>query len=419
MFSQSFVCFLGARVAFSLAASVLSVAIGWHLYQATGDPFDLALVGLMQILPIMLLFIITGWVVDHFPRKWVLLACASLQLLVFLGLAVSLTGGEVDRVVIFGLLFLNGCARAFFGPALQAVLPNIVHREHLSRAVALTSTVWNGAMTAGPFVGGLLLAQLDFASYWVLVGLAVVSLTLLLPLPELRVEQSSQRGSRELLQGVRFVLGNPYVLPSISLDMFIVLLGSVVALLPVFAADVLGLGPEALGLLRAMPALGAVAAGAVMARLPDGRRVGRRLFVALLVFAVSILIFALSTSLWLSLAALFVYGASDMVSVNLRSTLIQLATPDSLRGRVGAVNSLFIATSNDLGDFRAGAVAAAVGAVPAAVVGAGCAVIVTLVGWKVSPKLQCLDRLSDADVEAAPVSDEDLVGSHRGQRSRG
>lgn len=395
-----FLCFLFARVSFSLAASVLSVAIGWHLYQATGNAFDLALVGLMQIVPIMLLFIVTGWVVDRFPRKWVLLACASLQLLVFLGLALALAGGDVPRVTVFCLLFLNGCARAFFGPALQAVLPGIVPREALSRAVALTSTVWNGAMTAGPFLGGLLLAQLDFASYWVLVGLAVLSLVLLLPLPDLRVKQSSQRGRRELLQGVSFVLGNPYVLPSITLDMLIVLLGSVVALLPVFAADVLGLGPEALGLLRAMPALGAVVAGTIMARLPDGRRVGRRLFVALLVFAGATLVFALSTTLWLSLAALFVYGAADMISVNLRSTLIQLATPDALRGRVGAVNSLFIATSNDLGDFRAGAVAAAIGAVPAAIAGAGCALVVTVIGAALSPRLRRLDRLVDADVEA-------------------
>lgn len=393
--NKAFICFLSARVFFSLASSILSVAIGWHLYQATGDAFDLALVGLMQILPIVLLFIVTGWVVDHFSRKWVLLACGSLQLLVFLGLALSLSSGQVNREVVFALLFVNGCARAFFGPALQAVLPNIVGREALAKAVAVTSTVWNGAMTAGPFVAGVLIAQLDFSTYWVLVALAALSLILLLQLPNIRVAQASQRDGRALLQGIRFVLANPYVLPAITLDMLIVLLGSVVALMPVFAVDVLGVGPEALGLLRAMPALGSVVAGTLMSRLPEARGVGRRLFIALLVFCGSILVFALSDQLWLSLAALFVYGAADMVSVNLRSTVIQLATPDDLRGRVSAVNSLFISTSNDLGDFRAGSAAAALGVVPAAVMGAGFALLITVGGWCLSPKLRTLDQLQD------------------------
>jgi MFS family permease len=393
--NKAFICFLLARVLFSLAASVLSVAIGWHLYQATGDAFDLALVGLMQILPIVLLFIITGWVVDHFPRKWVLLACGSLQLLVFLGLALSLSSGQLNRDVVFALLFINGCARAFFGPALQSVLPNIVSRDDLSKAVAVTSTVWNGAMTAGPFVAGVLIAQLDFATYWVLVILAGLSLLLLSQLPDIRVVQTSQRDGRALLQGVRFVFANPYVLPAITLDMLIVLLGSVVALLPVFAVDVLAVGPQALGLLRAMPALGAVVAGTLMSRLPEARGVGRRLFMALLVFCGAILVFALSDQLWLSLLALFVYGGADMVSVNLRSTVIQLATPDDLRGRVNAVNSLFIATSNDLGDFRAGGAAAMVGAVPAATVGAGFALLITVAGWCLSPKLRALDKMVD------------------------
>lgn len=396
LFDKPFISYLVGRICLSLASTVLSVAIGWHLYQATGDPFDLALVGLMQILPIMLLFIVTGWAVDHFPRKRILLTCGGLEALVFLGLALSLQSGSLDRPLVFSLLFLNGCARAFISPALQAVLPNIVRPQHLSRAVAITSTAWTAAMTAGPFVAGLLLAGLDFGTYWVLVLLAAVAVLFMLPLPHLVVARSPQRGGRDLLEGIRFVFRNPIVLPSISLDLLIVLAGSVLALLPVFAADVLQVGPQALGLLRAMPALGALIAGALMSHLPAMRNAGRYLFASLLVFCGSITVFALSGELWLSLAALFVYGASDMVSVNVRSTLIQLATPDALRGRVSAVNSLFIATSNDLGDFRAGAVAAAVGAVPAVLAGAALATAITIGGYASCRQLRALDRLEDA-----------------------
>jgi MFS family permease len=393
-----FLSFLLARVCLSLASTILSVTVGWHLYQATGNPFDLALVGLMQILPIAGLFIITGWVVDNFSRKLILLLCAALQVVVFLGMAWSMNDGAIDKMPIFSLLFLNGCARAFFGPALQAVLPNIVPSGKLSQAVALTSTAWTTAMTAGPFVAGLLIAWIDFQTYWLMAGLALLVLLFLVPLPSLQVTKSSGRGVRQLLEGIRYVRSNPFVLPSISLDMLIVLMGSVVALLPVYAIDVLGVGPEALGLLRAMPALGAVMMGALLSRLPPQGQSGRLLFLALGVFTLSIVVFGLSEQLWLSLAALWVYGASDMVSVNIRSTLIQLATPDALRGRVSAVNSLFIATSNDLGDFRAGSVAAAIGPVATVMSGALMAMMVTVGGCYLFPKLRRLDRLTDVEV---------------------
>lgn len=396
MLEKPFVCFLLARICTSLASTVLSVSIGWHLYQATGDPFDLALVGLMQILPILLLFIVTGWAVDHFPRKYVLLGCSALQLCVYLGLALILVDGVDNTHAIFALLFVNGCARAFLGPAMQAVLPNIVRRGQLARAVAITSTSWTAAMTAGPFLAGLLISILDFRTYWVLTTLAFLACLFITQLPRIAGGGTTQRSVHQLLEGVHFVWRNPIVLPSITLDMLIVLAGSVVALLPVYAVDVLHVGPEALGVLRAMPALGAVVAGTVLSRRGNPGRTGRVLFWSLGVFSASILVFSLSGYLWLSLAALFLYGASDMVSVNIRSTLVQLATPDELRGRVSAVNSLFIATSNDLGDFRAGAVAAAIGAVPAAVLGALMAFGITLGGYRLSPRLAGLDRLEDA-----------------------
>ncbi|MFV0278043.1 MAG: MFS transporter, partial [Parahaliea sp.] len=247
LFDRAFVSFLVARTCLGLSSTVLSVAIGWHLYQATGDPFDLALVGLFQVLPVMLLFIVSGWVVDQFSRKRVLVTCAVLELLVDLGLASGRRDGEVQRQVVFTLLVLNGWVRAFNGPAMQAILPNIVSPGLLSRAVALTSTVWTAAMTAGPFVAGLLIAAVDFATYSVLAGLALLSVLCLAQLPRLEVEQRLERGVSQLLDGVRFVFKDPIVLPSISLDLLIVLAGSVLALLPVYAVDVLGVGPEALG----------------------------------------------------------------------------------------------------------------------------------------------------------------------------
>jgi len=375
---------------------MLSVAVGWHIYATTGNPFDLALVGLMQILPIAGLFIFSGWVVDNLQRKHVLIVCAMVEGLVLLGLAVSLGTGELNRVIVFGLLFINGMSRAFYMPAIESILPGIVSRQDLSRAVAITSTSWTAGSAAGPFVAGFLIAWLDTDIYLLLASLCFVAGALMLLLPKITVRRPTGRGLEQLLDGIRYVYRNPLVLPSISLDMFIVLVGSVVALLPVYAIDVLDVGPEALGLMRAMPALGAVVAGVMLTRLPVMRRTGTQLNASLAIFAFSILIFAFSGSLWLSLFALFVYGASDMVSVNIRSTIIQLATPDELRGRVNSVNSLFIATSNDLGDFRAGTVAAFIGPVATVLVGGVMAAGVVVGAYLLFPTLRRLDRITDA-----------------------
>ena len=399
MLNASFINYVIAEVIITLASSMLSVAVGWHIYQATGNPFDLALVGLMQILPIIGLFIPAGWVVDNFSRNRVLVLCTVLQGVVYLGLAFTLEGERIDRAATFGLLFLNGVARVFFSPAMQSILPKLVISEHLPRAVAISSTAWTASGTAGPFFAGLLIAWFDTGVYWALGLLALVASGFFLALPTIPVVRSASRGVKQLLEGIHYVMTNPFVLPSISLDLFIVLLGSVVALLPVYAVDILDVGPEVLGLLRAMPALGAVIAGVLMARMATLRHSGRQLFVALFVFAVSILVFAVSRNLWLSLLALLVYGASDMISVNIRTTLIQLATPDELRGRVSSVNFLFIHTSNDLGDFRAGAAATFWGPVTTVIVGGITALCVCLGGYLLFPQLRRLDRLADAQCE--------------------
>jgi MFS family permease len=394
--SKSFVLYLISRVLLTLVSAMLSVSVGWHIYAATGNPFDLALVGLMQILPIVGLFIVSGWVVDHLPRKYVLVACAVAQVVVFIGLAISFGNGEFDRVAVYGLLLLNGAARAFYSPAVESLLPSIVPREELSRAVAINSTSWTAAAAAGPFIAGLLIAWIDTDIYRLLAILSLSAGLAVFALPAVTVRRPVGRGLAQLLEGIRYVYRNPYVLPSIFLDMVIVLAGSVVALLPVFAVDVLNVGPEALGLMHAMPALGAVAAGALLAYLPTMRHTGFLLNVSLAVFALSIIVFGLSASLWLSLAALFVYGASDMVSVNIRSTVIQLATPEQLRGRVNAVNSLFIATSNDAGAFRAGAVATVLGPISTVLLGGVMAAGVVVGGYFLFPKLRRLDRITDS-----------------------
>ena len=396
-----FSLYLVSRATVTLAATMLSVAVGWHIYEATGNPFDLALVGLVQILPIAGLFIVSGWVIDNLQRKYVLIACTVLQGLVLLGLAASLGGDEFNRIPVFGLLLVMGVARSFYMPAVQAILPGIVPEDGLEKAVAMSSTIWTAAGTAGPFVAGFLIAWLDKDIYLLLAVLSFVAGLLLFYLPTVTVRRPTGRGLTQLLEGVRYVYKNPLVLPAISLDLFIVLVGSVVALLPIYAIDILQVGPEALGLMRAMPALGAVSAGVLLTRLPAMREAGKLLYASLAVFAVSIIVFGLSGSLWLSLAALFVYGASDMVSVNVRSAIIQLATPDELRGRVNSVNSLFIATSNDMGGFRAGTVATVLGPVTTVLVGGLMSVGVVVAAYWLFPTLRRLDRITDAHRDAS------------------
>lgn len=400
MLRTPFILYLVSIALTTLASTMLSVAVGWHIYQATGDPFDLALVGLMQILPIAGLFMVSGWVVDNLQRKYVAIAACVLEGLVLLGLAASFSSDELNRLAVYSLLFLNGVARAFHMPATQSMLPGIVSKEGLSQAVAVSNVIWTAGGAAGPFAAGFLVAWFDTGVYRVLAVPCFVAATLYALMPAIAVRRSIGRGIKQILDGIHYVIRNPLVLPSISLDLAIVLVGSVMALLPIYAIDILQVGPEALGLMRAMPALGAVAAGILLARVPAMRHTGASLFAALAVFAVSIIVFAWSGNLLLSLVALFVLGASDMVSVNIRGTIIQLATPDELRGRVNAVNSLFIATSNDLGDFRAGAVAALLGPVATVLTGGVMAMAVACGGYFLFPKLRALDLVTDAHFEA-------------------
>lgn len=388
--------FLVARGSLSLASTMLTVALGWHLYQISGDAFDLALVGLMQILPIYLFFFASGWAVDHFRRDQLVRVSAVVEWLAYLGIAWVMVTPEPNRWALFALIFMQGSAKSFSSPALQAILPNIVPADRLNQAVAMASTTWNLAMTAGPAAAGFLILWVDRGVYWAMAICVTIALLSYMALPPIRVEKALQRGIGELAAGLRFVFAKPLLLGSLSLDLLAVGLGSVMVLLPIYATDILNVGPDELGIMRATPALGAVLMGLWMSRSnTEITRAGPKLFATLLVFSISIGVFALSSTYWLSLLALFAYGASDMVSVNIRMTLVQLATPDALRGRVSAVNSLFISSSNEAGDFRGGAMAAALGPVFTATAGAAMALAVTLWGYRAFPTLFRLNRLDE------------------------
>lgn len=379
IFTKKFNWFLAGRGCFSAIEAIMSVAFAWHLYELTKNPFDLALVGLFQILPVYLLFPVTGWVIDNVSRTKILVTGASAQAVVMVCLSLLMVDMHFNKWLALCLMSVYGIGKAFMSPALQATVPNLVPNYQLNKAITITSTVWNIAMTIGPFIAGVLIALLDRQVYWFLVVGGCTTLLCFLQIPT--IQSASKSAKRDLLGGLRFLKANQIVMASLSLDLLIVFFGSVMALLPVYAADVLQVGPEGLGILRAMPAIGAVLTGIYLSKFKtEFNETGKALFVSLFIFAVSVVVFSLANTLWLASLALFVYGASDMVSVVIRGAVVQHNTPDQLRGRVSAANSIFIATSNQLGDFRAGAVAAILGPVGAALLGGCCAMTVAIGG---------------------------------------
>ncbi|MFK3726092.1 MFS transporter [Pseudomonas monteilii] len=391
---RSFVAFWFARVFTASGFQMLTVAIGWHLYQLTGNVLDLGLVGLVEFTPRVLFMLHTGHVADRYDRRKVAALCQSLQGMIALTLAVGSATDEVSRTLIFVLAFLLGATRAFEMPATQALLPNLVPPGLFPRAVAASASATQSATLVAPAVGGLLYA---FGSLWVYgptVALYAIACTLTLSL-KVR-EQVMQRGRAtldSLLAGIRFIRSRRDVLGAISLDLFAVLLGGATALLPVFAQDILLTGPLGLGLLRSAPALGALGMSLWLARFPIERRVGRVMFTAVGLFGVATIAFGLSTSFWFSLAVLVVLGAADMISMVIRSAFVQLQTPDDMRGRVSAVNGLFIGASNQLGEFESGVTAHWLGTVPAVVLGGVGTLVVTGVWIKLFPGLAGRDRL--------------------------
>jgi MFS family permease len=391
--------FLWVRLAGTTAAQMLLVALAWQMYELTSSAWDLGLVGLVQFLPALLLTIPAGQIVDRVDRRLVLAAALVLQGLVAGVLAWASAAGTVSRELILLFCVVIGIARALQMPAQQALLPSLVTSEVLPRALAVSSSVMQVAVIGGPALGGFVYGAGAAAAYGAAFALFVLSLVIVVGIRYRRAAQDRARVTlASVFAGFGFIGRHRTVLGALSLDLFAVLLGGATALLPMFAKDVLNTGAWGLGFLRAAPAAGAFVVGVTLARWPLRHRVGRWMFGAVAVYGLAILGFAMSTTFALSLIALAVSGAADMVSVVIRQTLVQLETPDDLRGRVSAVNSTFIGASNQLGEFRAGAVAAWLGPVGSVVAGALGTLVVVALWMRLFPGLYHRDRLQQPTV---------------------
>ncbi|MCY1271304.1 Enterobactin exporter EntS [compost metagenome] len=391
---RPFLAFWLARVCTASGFQMLTVAIGWHMYELTSSVLDLGLVGLVEFVPRVLFMLHTGHVADRYDRRRVASVCQIGQGLIALALVIGSSSDNVTREMIFVLAFLLGTARSFEMPTTQALLPNIVPTGLFPRAVAASASATQAATIAAPALGGLLYA---FGAFWVYAPTAVlyfIACTLMQTLP--RRQQPGNQGKASLdslLAGIRFIRSRPDIFGAISLDLFAVLLGGATALLPVFARDILLTGPWGLGLLRSAPAVGALLMSFWLARYPIERNVGRIMFLAVGIFGLATIAFGLSSSFWLSLGVLVVLGAADMISMVIRGAFVQLETPDEMRGRVSAVNGLFIGASNQLGEFESGVTAHWLGTVPAVVLGGVGTLIVTGAWMKLFPTLAQRDRL--------------------------
>jgi MFS family permease len=391
---RSFVRFWCARTFTNGAFMMQGVAVGWQIYALTDDPFDLGLVGLVQFFPLLATSVIAGQVLDLVDRRVVAAVCQAGKALAALALAVGTAQGWLDRETMFAILFLSGTARAFEIPTMHSLLPGIVPTLLLPRAIAASSSAQQTAVICGPSIGGLLygfgpaVVYVTCTVIFVIAG-ALISLVRVAPRKEERRPVSLQT----LFAGFSYVRSHPILLGAISLDLFAVLLGGVTALLPIYARDILQAGPWALGLLRSAPAVGALAISILLAHRAIDRSAGRIMFMAVGMFGVASFVFGLSTSITLSFLALMVYGACDAVSVVIRQSLVQMRTPYDMLGRVMAVNSMFTGSSGSLGEFRAGAVAAALGAVPSALIGGFGTIVVMLVWMWMFPQLRGVDRL--------------------------
>lgn len=373
-----------------------TVAVGWQVYSVRGNPLDLGLVGLAEFLPLPLLALPAGQLADRVSRRAIYAVAVSLEIVVLLCLlAVTMRGADAVWP-FFALAFASGIAGAIGAPAGRALTPSLVPREILVGALAQRSIAFQLSLVSGPAVGGILFAIHPELVYAVAVCIALVALGCVLALRSGRDPAVAEAaGLGEVLAGVRLIRRTRVLLGAISLDLFAVLLGGAVALLPIFAKDILDVGPTGLGFLRTAPAVGSFLAALWIARRPIRRRAGPTLFVVVTLFGASMVVFGLSREMWLSMIALACGGAFDLVSVVLRSTILPLVTPDELRGRVNAVEMVFISASNELGAFESGVAAALIGAVPAVVIGGVATIAVAGLWWKLFPSLARVDRLDE------------------------
>lgn len=399
---QALPLLLAVRFFAEVAGLAQAVAIGWTIYRLSHAPLALGLVGLVEFIPMALLMLPAGELCDRGDPRRVLASGLVLQMLCAGGLCALLWMPGVRLWTFYPMLVLSGIGRAFAEPASQALLPLLVPAERVPGAIASSSSVWQVAVIAGPAIGGVAYAVGPAAAFALCAILflaarlasAAVSSTPAAP-PHLPTTIAARLVRMQ--EGLRFIRSRPVLLGAISLDLVSMLLGGATALLPIYAGDVLHSGPIGLGLLRCAPALGACVVALYQARRPPKRRVGLQLFMSIVTFGFGTITFGLSTSLLFALSALLIIGAADMVSVNIRSSLVQLATPDTLRGRVSAVSMLFVGTSSELGAFESGLLASLIGAVPSVVAGGVGVLLVAGIWGRMFPSLRQVDRITSAD----------------------
>lgn len=382
-----------SRCGSALGYQMQAVAVGWQIYALTHRPLSLGLVGLAQFLPMVLLIFVAGHTADRFDRRRIAAICQVVEMLGAIGLAAGSVLHALTPALIYAVVALLGAARAFEGPCMQAMLPALVPASVFPRAAALASSLFQTVTIIGPSVGGLLYGLGAPLPYFICAGMFATAAICVSLVPRKAPPPRGKVSLEAVFGGIVFIRARPAILGAISLDLFAVLLGGATALLPVYASDILHAGPFALGLLRAAPAIGALAISLLLARRPIRSRAGPLMFASVALFGVATIVFGLSRSLPLSIAALTVLGAADVVSVVVRSSLVQLQTPDEMRGRVSAVNMLFIGTSNQLGEFESGTLAALIGATPTVVLGGIGTLAVTLLWMGLFPTLRRLDRL--------------------------
>ncbi len=411
--SRDFRLYQSARLCVILGAEAQSVAVAWQVYQLTGSALSLGYTGLALFLPGLFFMLPAGHVADRYDKRHVILACYGLQALCTVALLWIALHPITSITPIYAVLFLIGTGRCFSGPAASAMIPMLVPKDDFVNAVTWGATIYQTANATGPMVGGLLftatfaaLGRWKGAPLVYLFTLAMLlSFTFFVSLIRVRAETSEKKAfnAKTVLAGLKYVAETKLLLGSISLDLFAVLLGGAVALMPIFAHDVLHAGAKGLGLLRAMPSLGALVVSLTLIFRPIQRRAGKLMLVCVGIFGAATVLFGLSRTLWVSMVALLLVGASDMVSVVIRSSILQLATPPEMRGRVSAVNWLFIGASNEFGEFESGLTAHWWGTVPAVIIGGAASLVVTAVSAVAFPALRRASQLTAESLRSAEV----------------
>jgi len=386
-----------SRALSSMAFQGTGVAIGWLVYDRTRNPFDLGLIGLCQFLPMVVLTFVVGHVADQFDRRRIGFACQVIEAVTLCVIALGVWQGWLSTAGIFIAVALLGSTQAFERPTMAALLPGIVPADTLPRAIANSTSVMQTAMVIGPALAGVLYGVGPVVPFVVATAMFVVASLSVIAIPHPGVTPKREPVTlKSVFAGAAFIRSKPVMLGTISLDLFAVLLGGATALLPIYARDILTAGPIGLGLLRTSPAIGAVMMSLVLGRFPISKNVGKTMLIAVAIFGLATIVFAVSTNIALSVAMLLILGAADTISVVVRTSLVQLLTPDAMRGRVNAINSLFIGTSNQLGEFESGTLAGFVGPVWAVALGGLGTIGVVLLWTQLFPQLPKVQTFKDA-----------------------